>query len=128
MATLFRILVFTQALLLALPPGWCCAAPQSEAAEEPVPATGCPDCGHQDRQADETPGPCSQRPVDPCCCCCVKAAIPAGQLKITAAASFSAPVSLAADAMAYQGLSRSATSGLPPPGPSLQILHCIWRC
>jgi len=127
MAMNLRILACTQALLLALPPGWCCIAPQPAAAEQPLVATGYLDCCHQDSPTNDTPGPCSGRPID-LCCCHADMTIPASQLTMTGKAIFTVPVSLAGDTTTDQCAPRPLAVGLRPPGPSLQVLHCVWRC
>src|SRR5438132_507194 len=75
MGTLFRCLVLCNALLLALPPGWCCARslgscdrppPKVEQTTE-TPSATC--CHHREPETAKSPRPIDPRPALPKTCC-----------------------------------------------------------
>ena len=126
MGTLFKILAISNALAMALPIGWCCPSPAAAAQAEAAAPAACPNCHRASPEEDGVPA--APESPEKCPCCQVRA-IAAGQ-----------PVPTAPDAEPWTVLPPAVESNAPaaieheparfisPPGPSLQILHCVWRC
>jgi hypothetical protein len=124
-------LVFAAALLLALPPGWCCV-PLSlgKASASPLANRGC--C---QTQASSPGQPCPEHnqadgPVVPstsCCCPAGSVLPPAPELPPVGWISAALPAIGGADlAPAASWPTWDVPS--PFPSPPLQILHCVWLC
>jgi hypothetical protein len=127
-AAALRYAVVANALLLALPAGWCGATwlacePAQEAAH-----AGC--CPESTPDHASSPGRPASGSTDATCCCHREAVPPGKSVQIErqgGAGLFAVPVSAAAD------VSRPATcaSWMPAEiaaGPPLRILQCVWRC
>jgi hypothetical protein len=67
MTLLLRSLVLCNALVLALPAGWCCSLP-SAPIEEPVGTAACPHCAPKKQKHEEHSGECP-RPATPTSTC-----------------------------------------------------------
>jgi hypothetical protein len=129
MPYLSRILVVMQALLLVLPPGWCCMSPAMATATRPIAEKSC--CQQHENRGGEMPGPC--RRDGQTGCCCPTDALAVSKVQARDESSHHAVILLFCDATPSPAPAgdRSPTgpSGVPVfPGPSLQILHCVWRC
>lgn len=125
MGTLFKIFAVSNALAMALPFGWCCPSPA--AAESETASAPCPRCQPQ-QSPDDQSAPAAPDSPEKCPCCQVRAT------------QTGAPISTAPAAEGWTALAAAIVSESPsahdfepaqfirPPGPSLQILHCVWRC
>jgi hypothetical protein len=125
---LLRILVLSNALLLALPARWCCAIPRVAARDVPVPkASCCTSCTPERKKHDSHPKPGLPGPAKDCCC-----PLDSTRLSSTEAATF-AP-SLSGPAAIVHVLSGGwgglDVAGMPSPlsSPPLQLLNCVWLC
>lgn len=122
MSAFSKLLVLTSALLLALPPGWCCAAPSPKDADLPVQPTH-PCCQHEQSTPDQKPAPA--QPVQKCCCDNDLASPPSPETTSPDLA-ISIPVAIPAPALHATGVSDlSFTDFSSPP---LHVLQCVWRC
>ena len=125
-----QILALSAAPLLALPPGWCCFAPQcARASARPEVQQGCCHCGPTHPDHGTAPDH-EEAPAAPThsCCCVTEATTPASP-ETPAADPASAPLVLPVAA----GLSTAGQdffSASPPhvPSPPPQLLHCVWLC
>lgn len=121
-----KLLILTSAVLLALPPGWCCITPNQKTAETPpkVPHSCC-----QLHQEQPTPDqePVPRQPVQKCCC---EKELPSPQnpetapLELTFTHSVAIPAALSNDVGGVDGPSFDSS----PFSPPLHILQCVWRC
>jgi hypothetical protein len=128
MSNVLRILVLGNALLLALPPGWCCllpARPTAPAPEDALPC--CPLCRHEAQQPASPPEACPNPPAGGCSCQSDPATPP--QAKTAAPDLSVAPdFASAGEALAPTGIG-PALAVLPSfASPPLQVLLCVWRC
>jgi hypothetical protein len=129
-----HILTLSAALLLVLPPGWCCLAPRARAsarasarlAAEPGCCHGCPT--HPDHgtapERDEAPVAPNTN------CCCVTDATAPTDPETPAADSASAPLvvlvaDLALPPVVHRFTRDSQFHVLSPPP---RLLHCVWLC
>ncbi|HZT81477.1 MAG TPA: hypothetical protein VFA26_14710 [Gemmataceae bacterium] len=126
MLTLLRGLVACNALLLALPPGWCCLpAARAESAPQPASSSCC--CEHAPPAPEQ---PASPHPGKPCPrqCCHRDATPPAAVDKLhldSTPAALPAVVALGCDQPG------SGPDGVPVVhllARPLQLLHCVWLC
>jgi hypothetical protein len=58
----------------------------------------------------------------------VRAATAADQALIAPAADLWVPLAATIDQAVAAGFDPRPIEWIQPPGPSLQILHCVWRC
>lgn len=130
---LWKSLVLFNALLLALPPGWCCAAPSltklpAAVASSPAARTVPPCCQARARAPSESPGPVIP-PARNCGCCFgnLQAVVPRPAAKAAFVALW-IPLVLAPTAAAEAAPSGEIAPIPRPPGPSLQVLQCVWQC
>jgi hypothetical protein len=126
-----HILALSAALLLALPPGWCCAAPQrAEVGTRSVAEHGCCHGGptHPDHGTAPDREEAPAAPTSPCCCV-TEATTPASQ-ETPAPDPASAPLVLPVPAVdlapAVPGFTRGTRFHVP--SPPLRLLHCVWLC
>jgi hypothetical protein len=122
-----KLLVLTSAVLLALPPGWCCATPSQKPAQTPA-KHAAHSCCRQPKQTptpDQEPGP--GQPVQKCCCE-NDLASPANPEKASPDLTFSVPVPSPDTLMAEVGGAGAASAISPTASPPLYILQCVWRC
>lgn len=129
-ALLLNTIVLANALLVALPPGWCrgvCVDRQPAAATQPAPAK--PTCC---QRAQTCPAPESdQAPARPAarCCCSYDATAPE---KVTASTDHAwAALPLIAGVLCPELSSPVSHFEAQPPdpsGPPLRVLQCVWRC
>jgi hypothetical protein len=131
------VLVF--ALVLALPPHWCCVLPL-KAAQTTVGQSSAASCCHD-----------TNEPSQATCCCSSKprpAAPPAQPVPFVEACGCAIPLSTppagvapsppeAAALIVFADINGSITSGVvhqqleefsPPPDCSLHLFQCVWRC
>jgi hypothetical protein len=122
-------LVLCAALLLALPPGWCCFTPlRGHDAAPPAQQRGC--CHGAGRHAEHEPAPIHHEPpaVPMQSCCCLTDTILPPDPTTAPADSAAAPVMLPA------GMTSLPAETGPIPAivfhwtPPLRILHCLWLC
>ncbi|MEX0704859.1 MAG: hypothetical protein WD069_22360 [Planctomycetales bacterium] len=122
---LLKLLVMSEALLVALPPGACCVNFKS-AGQHAGPSRG--SCCRP-----ETPRP-ERSPVPPAPgaseCCCRYDGVPRGE-QVAVADGWALPVA----AFPFDSRPRlEGVSGVPPapesldPGPPRHLLHCVWLC
>src|ERR1700690_511691 len=121
-----RFIVFVNALLLVLPPGWCqVVSAQCRSDKASTPTTCCD-------ETPQTPAPASKSaPVSPeLKCCCNRDVLPpdksAQQTGDLSVALFVIPSDLTAISCP-QSISNTTFADLHA-GPKLQILQCQWRC
>lgn len=118
-------LTLATSLVLALPPGWCGAWMQHDAAQsQPVMKTCCHPAA--DSQPCEAPGTPTDPPAGKCCCSW-DATVPNEPVRPADAASL--PLAIVAE-QATEPFGQ--VSGIADPldlaGPRLHVLHCVWRC
>jgi len=119
-----KFLVLCNALLLALPAGWCCLPAAPEGREVPVPsAPTC--CASQERE----PAPDDPSPVhSDSSCCCQKDGLRA----MTAEQSLSLSTAILAVVPGIVAAQPEATAlhtaVLVDASPPLHVLQCVWRC
>lgn len=126
-ALLQQTLVFTAALLLALPQGWCCFVRALGSARAEVTRTCCAD---PPAPAHRTPCPNhDDGPAAPVSCCChAETALPvvsetsAPDLTSAALLPAAAPDLLVATTLFFRAIARPV-----PPIPA-RLLHCVWLC
>jgi hypothetical protein len=121
-----RLLAFAAALLLALPPGWCCLLPRLRAAaasptakrhccsEEPTPRRDCP---AHDR---------GNGPLAPCCCHTDPALPPGPEAAPADLQAAPLPGVVVAHVPLVGEFAQDFSLFITPP--RLQLLHCVWRC
>lgn len=116
-----KLFSFCAAMVLALPPGWCCAAP-AETAERPV--GDCPACAERQQRDEDSPA------SEPCpndhCECRLKQVAPTVPTQVAPPAVFAAPLPVESPSIlaapAFQ-----AASFLHDSGPPLRLLQCVLR-
>jgi len=122
-----KLLVLTCALLLALPPGWCCATPNPKAADLPAqPTHSC--CQHEQPTPNQEPMPAV--PVQQCCCekDLASPSSPSSPKTTSLDLAISIPVVIPdAPAAHVAGVGVLDFAG-PSPSPPLNVLQCVWRC
>ncbi len=122
-----QILVLSAALLLALPPGWCCFTPRGHAGARPQAGQDCCHGGPAHSAAPYRQEP----PAAPAtsCCCPTDATTPADP-ETPAADPFSAPFALPVGEVRLPPAAPTLTRGDPPhpPSPPPRLLHCVWLC
>ncbi|MGE0609451.1 MAG: hypothetical protein AB7O62_20335 [Pirellulales bacterium] len=122
-AAVLKSLVLANALLLAMPPGWCCRVPAIKDA-----AVRKSSCCHQ--QTPERPAP-SQMPGQPGlhCCCTRQATLPQAAVAPDHD-GVNAVAVLAETALGPLQQTLPLSHALPAmaAGPPLRILNCVWRC
>jgi hypothetical protein len=117
-----QLLVLTNAMLLALPPNWCCtlrlpgkhadSKPQCCAQQEPAP---------EDGEQDE------QRPTTVDCCCQIDSSLPPHP-EIVARDLASSPVVTVSESGDGVSVFDAEAVVAIAEAPPLQILHCVWIC
>jgi hypothetical protein len=133
MSLLSRILVLGSAMVIALPPGWCCLGFRVAAAEY-TPAEAVPQpksCCHTEPEPVAADEPAGQAPSAPAlsCCCRDEAAVRSDQKVVADGPTLAAP--LVPPAVDWAGpLTSSHTDHLTPLALAslLQVLHCVWLC
>jgi hypothetical protein len=123
MVAVLRVLVLANALLLALPPGWCCL-PADEPARAAAPCRGC--CHQAGDPQDATPEPEPLPPANDCCCLWDSVPPPdsrglAPDLSVAAAVFAEALPVLHAPRVERE----APHSFAPPPR---HVLLCLWLC
>jgi hypothetical protein len=141
-APLLKLAVVLQALLLALPPGWCCAiawptgktVAGGEAASGNTGETVRPCCHarmpSRPGDADRNSAPSRPTPVRPAaeCCCSRVATTPPRLVHQTDDDALPLYVDLPiANATVLSG-QRDTVQCVHPAGPRLHVLKCVWRC
>lgn len=127
MSTLWsKCLVFATALLVALPPGWCCAKQVVKPEKAPAKAKHCCCC------PESSPKPQSgtnRLPPDFFKNCCCQKDTTAPQNPESPALDLSPAISLVIDNSGKHAIHTAvlldAASFSSPP---LHILQCLWRC
>src|SRR5215471_12531830 len=86
-----KLLILTSAVLLALPPGWCCATPSQKPVDTPAkqPAHSC--CQHQKQTPTTSQEPAPSQPP-PKCYCEKDLVSPTNPEKVSLDLTFSIPV------------------------------------
>src|SRR6266849_10322876 len=128
MATSLRYVVLCNALLLALPPGWCCVTPArtvESKAKTPPPCTCCHCSEANDLQQTSLPA----KPTIPSKPCCKSsnfavAASPEKSVKMPATGLVTFAIGLNAASTGHLVIVPS----LPIPSPPLHVLKCLWLC
>lgn len=127
MGKLFKILTVWNALAMALPLGWCCPSPVEAAGTEAASVAPCPHCQPQSTHEDDSAPQAPESP-EKCPCCQVRTTT-TGEHAVTApVAEAWTPLDATIEAEPSSTHGFEATEFIHPPGPSLQILHCVWRC
>jgi hypothetical protein len=134
MQTLVRGLVFCNALLLALPAGWCCTLPSGgcdrprDAAEQAAELAK-PKCCHSRAVAPRSSLPVepASGPVKPCCQSADAVVAPMFKQFQGSAASAIMPLPVVSILWSAPVAERTP-SGSTFPTLSLQVLHCVWLC
>jgi hypothetical protein len=122
-----RILMLGTALLLALPPGWCCPSPpKSPRKSDAAPPLCC--CCYQTQPPEKAPvGPPPLFPPGRSCC----------QQDADVPGAFKAPLDLQTGVILAIATTKLldvnptlsfVASGLQVTSPPLRLLHCVWRC
>jgi hypothetical protein len=127
MGKLFRILAVSNALAMALPLGWCCPSPVAAAKSETASVAPCPHCQPQRATEDES-APSAPESPEKCPCCQVRSTNANEQLSAAPVAQMAAALVAAIEPAPQSACNLEPTQFIHPPGPSLQILHCVWRC
>ncbi len=126
MNILVRALVLCNALLVALPPGWCClpAAVQPASPRDPAP------CCHHKPAPDQPAPPTHPQPVKPCDAPrCLTDATRAPVPETPPADLVPAALLAVPDAAPLPRAARVAeASELHALSPPPQLLHCVWLC
>ena len=124
-----KFLVLLSAALLLAPAGTCClvAAPPVAAVTK---APSCPNC--QRNAEKKSTGPTEKLPSRPRCCCELDRVSGNSDSHLLAktplaAAGVVSVVAIVANTN-QANVSPAVCPELFPPGPSLQILQCVWRC
>jgi hypothetical protein len=115
-----KLFSFCAALMLALPPAWCCAAP-AEATERPV--EECPACAA--RQQDDA-APASKSCPNDHCECRLKQLAPTAAAKVVPPTVFAALPPVASPSIPTAPV-WVAASFLHDSGPPLRLLYCVLR-
>src|SRR5881227_2042782 len=126
-ALVLRVLVLGNALLLALPAGWCCTVPALNAAPAPEKPQSC--CSARHKIPRSPAKPCPPLPCKSCCDQHTKAVRPQS-VKAPTDPGYSAPVAVFLtdiSAAGHDGPARAMTHAHSPP-PALHVLQCVWRC
>lgn len=125
MNTLFvKLLALCNALLLALPAGWCCLPAAEEGRESHVqPAPTC--CASQEREpAPDDPSPVQSDSE----CCCPKDGLRATTVEQTLSLSTAILAVVPGIVAAQPEATALHTSVLVDASPPLNVLQCVWRC
>ena len=129
MGVFLRSLVLCNALLLALPQGWCCFVPLLTACQDETPgqATDCCHCSDGVKQKPAAPTP---EPAKPLKACCRQPDTLAGPNAETFHLDLSlvAPVSATAPDLGAPNAPGQVAHGLHPLSPPPHLLHCVWLC
>jgi hypothetical protein len=125
MNALLRVLVVGNALLLTLPPGWCCPAP---VAEKPAAPPAAPSCCH----AEVPPAPDSQPLSCPMsatkCCCQFDSTAPPHIAKYVVDSAWSLPLIPAVSPSVSDAAIAAEAAAILFPSPPINVLQCVWRC
>lgn len=129
MSHVLRTLVLCNALVLALPTGWCCtfAAPPVEAA--PVQkAPACPHCAaNQEKPANPDPKPKPSHPTPSCQCqpdLLVSTGADKVEVDLTPVFLLTVPV---AELVAHPE-ANDASPAFHTNSPPRHVRHCLWLC
>ena len=128
--SLSRSLVALVSLLLALPPGWCCAALPGER-EATAPALH--SCCHVNTKtpAGRAPAHLHQRPPAECPgCACPDRDSAAANRPQTGPVQLTLPLNVAPTPAVpvFNESGPTASAGRHVSSPPPQLLHCIWLC
>jgi hypothetical protein len=120
---LAKLLVLTNAVLLALPIGWCCVVNvrQASAAPEVPVVHSC--CGNDAGQPASSDSP--QSPISRECCCQTDWTPSSAEPRILP------PAAPAIDMVLIELETDISEAFLAPftlSAPPFRILHCVWRC
>jgi hypothetical protein len=128
MATFLRYVVLGNALLLALPPGWCCVSPAQTVdskAKTPPPRNCCHCSEANESQQTSLPA----KPTVPSVPCCK-----AGSFTVAASPEKTVKMPVA-DTVAFSlrlievaDVHPVTICGLPISSPPLHLLNCLWLC
>jgi hypothetical protein len=131
MRLLARTLALCSAVVLALPPGWCCyalnaALAASAAADEVTPPVhAC--CRTPAAPHENAPTPAPAKPK--ASCCCQQDAAQPKSVDTAADALPAVAILPAAAPAAIRSMSNRAEDNVSPgASPSLRLLHCVWLC
>jgi hypothetical protein len=131
LASLSRALVTLVSLLLALPPGWCCAEPLPNRGKDQTPARR--SCCHTQTQAPagQLPGPShKQAPAERRGCSCpdrnsaTVRGVKTSPVEVSLPLTPTPPRAVAV----LNEAGRTAPAGRSTSSPSPQLLHCVWLC
>jgi hypothetical protein len=139
MTSLIRSLVVCNAMLLALPQGWCCYVPtRSDPIKDKVTskAAGCchrssgPSCCRHSQAPTEKPSESVPSPNKPCQTCCWQAVAIAkpNPKSVELEAGFSALASISPPAPQVAGSATQVSSGLHFHSSPLYLINCLWLC
>ncbi|HEV3345051.1 MAG TPA: hypothetical protein VG125_32035 [Pirellulales bacterium] len=120
-----RLAMLGLALSLALPAGWCCGSSEPPRKTVPAAQAGCPHCREKPRQSSApNEDPSGSR------CCCQRLATVKPIEKWQPGRPLVSPVSsVGLYVLAPGNANRPSVSAVEQAaGPSLQLLHCVWRC
>ena len=127
-----RGVVLWNALLLALPQGWCCLVPRLPVRPCPEPARSAAEQG-KDCCHPKGPGDSGVRkalsPQEPCrqCCCQDGSEVVAPEkARLDLATAAVVPVSSGDSEIDRQGV--APAWGFYSHSPPLRFLHCVWLC
>lgn len=129
MGLFLRSLVLCNALLLALPQGWCCLIPLATACpdETPVEAAECCHCSNGVKHEPSTPTPKPAKPLKACCCQPDSLAGPNAE-KFHFDLGMVAPVDATVSDLALPNNPGQVAHGFHLLSPPLNLLHCVWLC
>jgi hypothetical protein len=122
-----RLLVLTNGLLLALPPGWCAALPIHRTKSPPPKVNCCCSCKPPSPSERPDPKPSPRQPLQICCCRGDLVVPPTLKIAVRDMA-FAAVLDAPDDSGCHQGTAFAdglVGRFLPPP---LHVLNCSWRC
>jgi hypothetical protein len=127
MGKLFKILAVSNALAMTLPLGWCCPSPIAAAESETALPAPCPHCQPQQSPDDES-APAAPDSGEKCPCCQVRATTSGEEAGAAPVAQGRTSLVAAIDPELPRIRGFEPAQFIHPTGPSLQILHCVWRC
>jgi hypothetical protein len=121
-----RLLVFATSLLLALPAGWCCAAPAPTASEAKSSVPPCCQTQHDDHSGS------SSAPISPhqnCeCCWAPQSSIPPGKTVLPDFTLLVQPLDVVLASTMRPTAEAPLETSLPVASPPLHVLLCTWVC
>src|SRR5262245_48834221 len=121
-----KCLVFATALLLALPPGWCCAKTEGQPEKVPAKAKHCCCCQEHSRKPDSGPNRLPTIPYKNCQCQKDSTAPQNPEsLTLDPGIAITLPPDNSNGHAARNIQLHDASSFSSPP---LHVLQCLWRC